>query len=266
MKQTTVQEARSIRFGSGKVEVGETIDNMVNLGAMRDVQFEETWDKVKVMSDNAGEIAIGIRNHHAAVQGNLMEINLENLALIRGGLDNYSEDPGDLQEDVEQLVPKGSWAFGRFIRIENQNHDLGEITIDSVKGDNTEYAEGTDYTLVQDAAGNWGIIIQADGENVSIDHNLTIEYEYTPAAKKVLASGGRLSIEPRIVRITNTNEYGKEFRITVFAAEVEGGISIDLPADEDEDPAMTEIKLEGSCDEKRAIGEQLFIIEDEQTV
>ena len=29
---------------------------------------------------------------------------------------------------------------------------------------------------------------------------------------------------------------------------------------------MTEIKLEGSCDETRDIGEQLFVIEDEQTV
>lgn len=68
------------------------------------------------------------------------------------------------------------------------------------------------------------------------------------------------------MRITNTNEFGKEFRITIFAAEVEGGINLELPSDEDEDPAMTEIRLEGSCDEKRTIGEQLFVIEDEQTV
>ena len=271
MKQTTVQEARSIRFGSGMVEVGEDLQNMVNLGAMRDVQFEETWDKVKVMSDNAGEIAIGIRNHHAAVQGNLMEINLKNLALIRGGLDNYTEEEGDLVDDAMQKVAAGTWAFGKFIKIEHQNHDLGEIDISSVKGDQTDYTTvAGDYVLVQDAAGNWGIIVNdsegGGGTNTDIEHTLTIEYEYTPAAIKKLASGGRLSIEPRIVRITNTNEFGKEFRITVFAAEVEGGISLDLPADEDEDPAMTEIKLEGSCDEQRAIGEQLFIIEDEQTV
>lgn len=266
MKQTTVQEARSIRFGSGMVEVGEDLQSMVNLGAMRDVQFEETWDKVKVMSDNAGEIAIGIRNHHAAIQGNLMEINLEKLHLIRGGLDNYSEEEGDLVDDAKQTVPTGAWIFGKFIKIQNQNHDLSEITITSVKGNQTEYTEGTEYQLLQDAAGNWGIIIIDDENDADLNHNLTIEYEYTPAAVKKLASGGRLSIAPRIVRITNTNEFGKEFRITVFAAEVEGGISIDLPADEDEDPAMTEIKLEGSCDENRAIGEQLFIIEDEQTV
>ncbi len=266
MKQTTVQEARSIRFGSGKVEVGETPETLVNLGAMRDVKFEETWDKVKVMSDNAGEISVGIRNHHAAIQGNLMEINLEKLHLIRGGLDNYSEEEGDLVDDAKQTVLADTWAFGRFIKIQNQNHDLSKITINSVKGNQTEYTEDTEYQLLQDAAGNWGIIIIDDENDADLNHNLTIEYEYTPAAVKKLASGGRLSIAPRIVRITNTNEFGKEFRITVFAAEVEGGISIDLPADEDEDPAMTEIKLEGSCDEQRGIGEQLFLIEDEQTV
>ncbi len=268
MKQTTVQEARSIRFGSGMVEVGEDLQSMVNLGAMRDVQFEETWDKVKVMSDNAGEIAIGIRNHHAAVQGNLMEINLANLALIRGGLDNYKEEEGTLVPDAEQVVAKGTWEFGKFIKIEHQNHDLSAIVIEKVEGNKTEYEtgeEGDDYVLVQDATGNWGIIVN-ETDTTDIEHTLTIEYEYTPAAKKVLASGGRLSIAPRVVRITNTNEFGKEFRITIFAAEVEGGINLELPSDEDEDPAMTEIRLEGSCDEKRTIGEQLFVIEDEQTV
>jgi hypothetical protein len=265
VKQTTVQESRAIRFGSGKVEVGDSLATMVDLGAMRDVMFEETWEKVRVMSDNAGEIAIGIRNHHAAVQGNLMEINLKNLALIRGGLDNYTEEEGDLVDDAMQKVAAGTWAFGKFIRIENQNHDLSEIAIDSVKGDNTDYVEDTDYTLVQDSAGNWGIIV-LDTETTDITHHLTINYDYTPAAKKVFSSGGKISIEPRIVRITNTNEEGKEFRITVFAAETENGISIDLPGDEEEDPAMTEIRLEGACDESRPAGEQLFMIEDFQTV
>lgn len=265
VKQTTVQESRAIRFGSGMVEVGDSLATMVDLGAMRDVMFEETWEKVRVMSDNAGEIAVGIRNHRAAVQGNLMEINLENLHLIRGGLDKYSTEAGTLVSDARQTIAAGDWTFGRFIKIEHQNYDKDEITINSVTGNSTTYVADTDYMLVQDGAGNWGVIV-LDTATTDEDHHLTIDYDYTPAAKKVFSSGGKISIEPRIVRITNTNEEGKEFRITVFAAETENGISIDLPGDEEEDPAMTEIRLEGTCDESRPAGEQLFMIEDFQTV
>ena len=70
--------------------------------------------------------------------GNLMEINLKNLALIRGGLDNYTEEEGDLVDDAMQKVA-GTWAFCKFIKIEHQNHDLGEITITEVKGNEVEY-------------------------------------------------------------------------------------------------------------------------------
>lgn len=264
MKQTTVQESRSIRFGSGKFEVGETEEAMVDLGAMRDIQFEEMWDNVRVQSDNAGTISVGIRNHQAALQGNLMEINLENLALIRGGLDEYSAEEGSLVEDAEQVIAAGSWEFGKFIKIKNQNYDGGEITINSVVGNATPYLLGDDYIKVQDSSGNWGIIV-LDTLTTDIGHHLTINYDYTPAAMKVLESGGKMSIEPRVVRVTNYDEEGKMFRITVFKAEVENGISIDLPSDDDEDPAMTEIRLLGDVDETKDVGKQLFKIEDEQT-
>ena len=265
MKQTTVQEGRAIRFGSGKVEVGETLGSLVDLGAMRDVMFEETWDIVRVLSDNAGEISVGVRNHRAAIQGNLMEISLDNLHLIRGGIDNYDTEAGTIVEGAEQVITAGNWALGKFILIEYQNHDKSEITINSVEGNSTLYVADTDYTLVQDSAGNWGIIV-LDTETTDITHHLTIDYDYTPAAKKVFKSGGKISIEPRVVRITNKNEEGKEFRITVFAAENENGISLDLPGDEEEDPAMVEVRMSGSCDEGRDPGEQLFMIEDFQTV
>jgi len=130
-----------------------------------------------------------------------------------------------LVDDAMQKVAAGTWAFGKFIKIEHQNHDLSEITIDSVKGDSTEYAEDTDYTLVQDAAGNWGIVVVSGGD-ASLTHNLTIEYEYTPAAMKKLASRWQALHRAPNCQDHQHHEDGKEFRITVFAAEVEGGISL----------------------------------------
>ena len=181
---TTVQQQSTIRFGSGKFEVGETEDNMIDLGAMNGVAFEETWDEIQVTSDNAGVITAGIRNHKAALKGDLMEINLKNLALIRGGIDKYDEVPA------------------------------------------------------------------AEGKKAAVR----------------LLSGGVSNFIPRVARVTNYNDRGEAFRITVFKATTATGLSIAFPGAEDENAASTPIEMIGTPDVERDPGEQLFEIYDEQGV
>lgn len=183
---TTVQNANSIRFGSAKFEVGEDIENLKDLGAMRGIVFEESWDEVRVNSDNAGVIRVGINNHMAAIEGELMELNLETLAEIRGGIDKLETIAADPEEN--QL-----------------------------------------------------------------------------AAIRLL-SGGFSTFQPRVARITNYDDAGRKFRITVFKATPESGLNITFPEADSEDPAMTTIRMSGSLDVSRAAGEQLFEIYDEQGV
>ena len=95
MSQTVVKQARKINFGSGKFEISTNGTSWTNLGAMRGIVFAEIWDKVTVMSDNAGVIKEFIKNHFATLSGNLMEIDLADLNTIRGGIDNYSADVGE---------------------------------------------------------------------------------------------------------------------------------------------------------------------------
>ncbi len=189
---TTVQNSNAIRFGSAKFEVGETEENLVDLGAMRGVVFEETWDEVRVNSDNAGVIRVGVNNHMAALAGDLMEINLETLALIRGGIDKVETIPAVPANPEEQI----------------------EGTLEAIR----------------------------------------------------LLSGGISTFTPRVVRITNYDDQDREFRITVFQATPESGINITFPESDSEDPAMTPIRMVGTPDGKRNIGEQLFEIYDEQGV
>ncbi|MBS4191744.1 hypothetical protein KHA94_16260 [Bacillus sp. FJAT-49705] len=183
---TTVQQRSSIRFGSAKFEVGETEESLVDLGAMRGITFEESWDELQVKSDNAGVIVAGITNHGAKISGELMEINLKTLATIRGGIDKYDEIPAD----------------------------------------------------------------QETGKK---------------AARKLL-TGGASTFQPRIARITNYNEAGEEFRITIFKANAATGLNITFPEADGEDPAMTPIEMTGTPDTNKAVGEQLFEIWDEQGV
>lgn len=181
---TTVQQSNTIRFGSAKFEVGETENDLVDLGAMRGVEFEETWDEMRVMSDNAGVIVVGMQNQQAILRGDLMEINLKNLALLRGGIDKIEEIQG------------------------------------------------------------------SEGKKAAIR----------------LLSGGYSTFEPRVVKITNYNEQDEEFSITIFKATTNSGINITFPGSDDEDPAMTPIEMTGTNDTSRNVGEQLFVIEDQQGV
>src|SRR5690625_647503 len=181
---TKVQQGNTIRFGSAKFEVGEDVDSLVDLGAMRGIEFEETWDELRVESDNAGTIVVGMSNHQATIRGDLMEINLQNLAILRGGIDKIEE------------IPEG---------------------------------------------------------------------EEQKAAIKLL-SGGYSTFEPRVVKITNYNDKNEAFSITIFKATSASGINITFPGADDEDPAMTPIEMKGTNDVSRDVGEQLFVIEDEQGV
>ncbi|WP_284037461.1 hypothetical protein [Neobacillus sp. 114] len=130
---TTVQHANTIRFGSAKFEVGETEETLVDLGAMRGIAFEESWDERQVTSDNAGVISAGISNHQVKVSGDLMEINLKNLALLRGGIDKYSEIPADQQAGKKaavKLLSGGVSTFSpRIVRITNYNDKNEEFRI-----------------------------------------------------------------------------------------------------------------------------------------
>lgn len=171
MNQTVVKCAERILFGSGKFEISANGESWTDLGAMRGIVWNETWDKVTIKSDNAGDIKDFIKNHKATLGGNLMEVNLADLYLIRGGIDNYS--------------------------------------------------------TVADVS-------------------------------ETLKSGGKTVITAIQCRVTNENESGETFRITLFKATNNKGIEIAFQPDDADDPNMIAIELQGTLDVDRTVGEQLF--------
>jgi len=268
MQQTSVQNSDTIRFGSGKVEVGPDTGSLVNLGAMNGVTFEESWEDVEIKADNAGIIYKGKEDQRAAISGELYEVNLTNLDKIRGGLDSYSTEDGSQVTGATQTVTSGNWDYDKFIKIENQNADGSKITVNSVSGSSDgTLTEDTDYIVMENNLGDWGIIIDSENTNVSTtSQDLTIDYDYTPAAAKILSSGGNVEIEPKVVRITNTDQDGNIFEITIYKAYNQSGISLEFQPDDSGEPATQEIELEGVEDESRSKGDQLFKIRDEQNV
>lgn len=265
--QTEVQRPDAVRRGSMKVEVGLSLGTLINLGAIKDVVIQEEWELVKTIGGNTGEIKRNIKNHTVKIGFSWQEYDLEAANTIRGGLDDYDEIAGALVEGATQLVVAGTWEFNKFIKIENQNGDGSIITVNSLVGStNAVLVEDTDYYVGQNDKGEWGIFI-IDSETITTDNqNMTIDYDYTPNAAKQLTTGGATQIDYNVMRLTNTNEDGKIYQVTIYKAANASGIVFNLPNDDDDEEWNTPINIEGVCDGTRSVKDQLMKIYDEQSV
>lgn len=262
--QTSAQHSETIRFGSAKIEVGETEEHLTNLGLATGVKFTEEYTPVVLKPDNAPEIVVGVKDHSATVEFEMWEVNLTNLNLIRGGIDTLDSVVGSatpVSEETHTLTDTN------FVRLAHKNGDGSEVTSIVVKkAADTTAGRNTDYVVAVDEEGYTCIARVADSAVIANGDSVKVNYTYTPNAATTLSSGGKNTVSARVVRLTNTNAAGKKFEITVYAAKNQGGIELALPADDGDEPLKPTITLKGICDTTREAGDQLFKIVDEQGV
>lgn len=263
MAQTTVQHPETIRFGSGRLEIGKSLDSLVDVGALTGVHFtHELGDKVTITSDNAGVILERAGTQTAKVEANLMEINLDTLAVYMGGVSKLETVAGSQQTVTnEEHTLKGT----TFIRLDHRMSDGNAVTIDSIKKKGGSSAvEDTDYVVALDSDG-YTCIARKSGSSVITDGSVVqVSYKYTPAAYKRLSFGGLQQLDAAVARITNYDSLGREFSITVYKATADSGIEIEFQADGADETDVVPITLVGTEDTSRAVGDQLFVIEDHQ--
>lgn len=263
MAQTTVQHPETIRFGSGRLEIGKSLDSLVDVGALTGVHFtHDLGDKVTITSDNAGVVLERAGTQTAQVEANLMEINLDTLAVYMGGVSKLETVAGSQQQVTdEEHTLKGT----TFIRLNHRMGDGNAVTIDSVKKKGGSAAvEDTDYIVALDSDG-YTCIARKSGSSVITDGSvIQVTYKYTPAAYKRLSFGGLQQLDAAVARITNFDSLGREFSITVYKATADSGIEIEFQADDADETDVVPITLVGTEDTSRAVGDQLFVIEDHQ--
>jgi hypothetical protein len=263
MAQTTVQHPETIRFGSGRLEIGKSLDSLVDVGALTGVHFtHELGDKVTITSDNAGVILERAGTQTAKVEANLMEINLDTLAVYMGGVSKLETVAGSLQTVAnEEHTLKGT----TFVRLDHRMSDGNAVTIDSVKKKGGSAAvEGTDYVVAIDSDGYTCIARKSSSSVITDGSVVQVTYKYTPAAYKRLSFGGLQQLDAAVARITNYDSVGREFSITVYKATADSGIEIEFQADDADETDVVPITLVGTEDTSRAVGDQLFVIEDHQ--
>lgn len=262
--QTSAQHSETIRFGSAKIEVGETEESLVNLGLATGVKFTEEYTPVVLKPDNAPEIVVGVKDHSATVEFEMWEVNLTNLNLIRGGIDTLSSVVGS---ETHVIAETHTLTGTNFVRLAHKNGDGSEVaSIDVKNAADAEAGRNTDYVVAVDEEGYTCIARVANSTVIPDGGGIKVSYSYTPYAATTLSSGGKNTVSARVVRLTNTNAAGKKFEITVYAAKNQGGIELALPADDGDEPLKPTITLKGICDTTREAGDQLFKIVDEQGV
>jgi hypothetical protein len=265
--QTKAQLKSSIRFGSCKIEIGDDVGSLKDIGIVKGVTFAEELTKRILGADNAEELHF-VGKQRARVTGDQQELDLAKLFEIRGEIESYSTVAGTLVSGVDQIVYAGQWGYNDFIQIENQMGDKTQPTINSVTA-STDGAlvEDTDYYVGQDDDGDWGIFIIDSATVTTEDQNITINYDYTPLASKKLEGGGTgKEMASKVVRLTNTDENGKVLRLTLWKAYYDGNYEIAFQPDEGEDAAVNPFSLVGVPDTTKAAGKQIYEIYDEQGV
>ena len=263
MAQTTVQHPETIRFGSGRLEIGKSLDSLADVGALTGVHFtHDLGDKVTITSDNAGVVLERAGTQTARVEANLMEINLDTLAVYMGGVSKLKTVAGSQQTVTNE---EHTLTGTTFIRLDHRMGDGNAVTIDSVKKKGGSAAvKDTDYVVALDSDG-YTCITRKSGSSVITDGSVVqVSYKYTPAAYKRLSFGGLQQLNAAVARITNYDSLGREFSITVYKATADSGIEIEFQADDADETDVVPITLVGTEDTSRAVGDQLFVIEDHQ--
>lgn len=267
MAQTTVQHPETIRFGSGRLEIGKSLDRLVDVGALTGVHFtHELGDKVTITSDNAGVILERAGTQTAKIEANLMEINLDTLAVYMGGVSK----PETVEDSPQTVTDEEHTLKGvTFIRLDHRMGNGNEVSITSVKKKGSEKGSGdaienTEYVVAVDSDGYTCIARKKDSSVITDNSVVQVSYTYTPAKYKRLSFGGLQQLNAAVARITNCDSLGHEFSITVYKATADSGIEIEFQADDADETDVVPITLVGTEDTSRAVGDQLFVIEDHQ--
>jgi hypothetical protein len=260
-RQTTVQDSNTVRFGSAKCEIGATVGTLVDLGAVNNVVLNESWEKVSVMSDNAGEIKIGIKNHKAVVTFDMLESNLTRLNTLRGGIDTYTVTAAAPANVLAEAIVLDSVVATRLANKQGAGTIVTAIVVDNAGG--VPYTINTDYVVGVDSSG-YTIITRIAGGGIADGETVYVDYTYTPNASKNLATGGLETMTTNVLRLTNTNEAGDDFEITLYKAKSDQGIQYTMNPDESVEPNAINVSIECTKDQTLTAGAQLFTIRDEQ--
>ena len=257
MPQTTIQKTKAIRKGSLKVQIGDNFGSLVDIGAIRNPVLTMLVQNQNIEFDNVTALKTFVDGDRVRMGFDLAEINLTNLATLDAGLITLSTVANSLVSGAVQVFADGSWGYNDPVVIENQNGDGGILTINSVTGGTDGLlVANTDYYVGQNENGDTTITVIDSATVTTESQSITVDYDYTPNASKKLVFADNGTKTLKVMRIINTDEFGKDFRVDIENATNFQAPVIDFAGDDEEDVAILPITFEGEIVE---------IVDEQQT-
>lgn len=204
-------------------------EDYTRIGSVRNVIFalDTTANSVEVKADDTKTVFKGF-TPEIKVTGSFLEVfDRDLMNKLLGGV--TSNVAGAAVNNVNQEVASGAWNYNNFIKIENQNGDGSAITVDSVTGGaDGALISGTDYHIVKNDDGDYGIVI-IDSANLNTEAQLiTIVYDYTPnTAEKLTFDTSFQESKSLKVRITSAaDENGNNNILTADPVSFQGTLNL----------------------------------------
>lgn len=195
-------DSNALLLEKGNVYVGDDEGSLVELGAVRNVEFRGEQNKVSVDSDNRGTIVDRIRINGAISFDWLEPGNVNNLENIFKGIVTKSSVAGTpvaiTNEDI--VLVKNTPVF-----LANHNGDGSEVPVSALNldGGGAALTEGTDFEVVV-VNGKTAIVLSDSygSNNVACE----VDYTYTPATSLKLAGGTSKTATPRFVKVVGPTD------------------------------------------------------------
>ena len=244
MSQTTIQNPTAIRKGAVKVEIGDNFDSLVDIGALRNPVINSIAENQAITFDNVNDLKKFVNGKKVEMTFDLCEINLTNLSKLDAGLVNLAVTPGTEVNIVGEALGTG-WTQGQPIKLANKNGSNAVVTNIVIDAAGSPLTLNTDYRVYVGDGSNgllgYTYIVPITAQVGVLD----ADYDYTPNASKKLTFNDQGTKVDKVMRISNTDENGKTFKIDIDQATNFAPISIDFAGDNEEDVAVMPITFQG---------------------
>ena len=156
-QQTTIQDSKTIRIGSVKLEIGPYGGGYTDVGALVDASFKEGWSNIKVKSDNAGIIEEGITDHMVTVSGIWQEINVASLGLAFAGIGTADTVAAAPVSITDEAVVLNDYDLTEFTYKNGDGSEVDSIVVADAAAAVVTYVRDNDYVVVTKPDGNTAI-------------------------------------------------------------------------------------------------------------
>lgn len=208
----TTETTSQVLYGAVKIEVSSASNfaGAVDIGAVNGAKYTEEMKISTLEADNVVDRDIVTEQKGMIEFEQIQMLNESARAIMRGSLDTITNVAGSAVTGATQTVYSGSWGFNTFEPLDHQNGDGSAVSVTSVTGStNGLLVAETDYFVVKNDDGIYGIMVKDSVTVTTIAQNLAIVYDYTPNASVIYETGGKSVIPYFYVRMTNTDEAGK---------------------------------------------------------